>query len=223
MDIKPPLTFHYPTIIAARNERDIVRDEHVDLSSVADFIQGYLDLKGPDDPYVHSAFVSRVFELTNFIHSQDMTQFEAQLGALIVFVMLETETFKVGDVNTPDEILQELFSPVLMAEFRQQLLFVPVIPSFDEEGQPIRVPDLFSCNFFARKLATIAETSKEIEARNERRLFSPNEERVHCELIDEEDIVGDEYIVSEFDTWAAEQNFPWDDENDTYDLGGLED
>ena len=202
---------HLPTLLAARNERDIVRDDHVDLSEVADIIKGYVSLPLIDDPYVHSATILRIAQLHKFWNDKGLDRFTTQLAMFVVASFLEIETWKIGDFNTPDECLDEIFSDEYLDELRTELKFVPVVRTIDEGGTEILVPDLFVVTFLARAFGTTAETSREVAAREEKRLFFPNEEpSLGISLIDISEMTGDEYEISDFDEWAADIEFPWD-------------
>ena len=205
------LTLHLPTLLAARNERSIVRDDYVDLTEVVEIIRAYVALPLVDDSYVHSSTILRIAQLDNFWCEKNMARFVTRLSFFIVTTFLECETWKFGDVNTPDERLKDLFSEKFLELFQDELRCVPIIPGIDELGVEILVPDLFACTFLARAFGTIAATSRELEAREEKRLFFPNEESIKFSLIDVSEVTGDEYEVSEFDEWAAENEFPWDE------------
>ena len=206
------LTLHLPTLLAARNQRNVLRNRYVDLSYVVDIIESYIALEIVDDPYVHSASILRIATLDSHASRHSHHPFESRLANFIIRTILENETWQVGDINTPDERLQEIFSNELLASFRAQLSMVPVIETINEQGAPIFVPDLFVCEFLARPQGTIAETSRDIIAREERRLFRPNDETIRIQLIDECEMEGDSYEISEFDEWASGMDFPWDDE-----------
>jgi len=206
-----PLTLHLPTLLNARNERNIIKSEFVDLSAVVDIIEGYISVNHADDPFVHSATILRIAALDIYFEQLIAVPFEKRLAMMIIHVILEGETWKVGDVNTPDERLEEIFTSEQLTDLRGQLAMTPVICTRDEFGTEIRVPDLFSLTFLARPMGTIAETSKDIIAREERRLFRPNDETIRCELVDECDVVGEPYEISEYDEWASATDFPWDE------------
>lgn len=205
------LTLHLPTLLAARNERRIVRDDYVDLTEVVEVIRGYVALPLVDDSYVHSSTILRIAQLDNFWCEKNMARFVTRLSFFIVTTFLECETWKFGDVNTPDERLKDIFSEKFFEFFQDELRCVPIIRGIDELGVEVLVPDLFACTFLARAFGTIAATSRELEAREEKRLFFPNEESIKFSLIDVSEVTGDEYEVSEFDEWAAENEFPWDE------------
>ena len=205
------LTLHLPTLLAARNERSIVRDDYVDLTEVVEIIRAYVALPLVDDSYVHSSTILRIAQLDNFWCEKNMARFVTRLALFIVTTFLECETWKFGDVNTPDERLKDLFSEKFLELFQDELRCVPIIRGIDELGVGVLVPDLFACTFLARAFGTIAATSRELEAREEKRLFFPNEESIKFSLIDVSEVTGDEYEVSEFDEWAAENEFPWDE------------
>ena len=205
------LTLHLPTLLAARNERSIVRDDYVDLTEVVEIIRAYVALPLVDDSYVHSSTILRIAQLDNFWCEKNMARFVTRLSFFIVTTFLECETWKFGDVNTPDERLKDLFSEKFLELFQDELRCVPIIRGIDELGVEVLVPDLFACTFLARAFATIAATSRELEAREEKRLFFPNEESIKFSLIDVSEVTGDEYEVSEFDEWAAKNEFPWDE------------
>jgi hypothetical protein len=206
------LTLHLPTLLAARNQRNVLRNRYVDLSYVVDIIESYIALEIVDDPYVHSASILRIATLDSHASRHSHHPFESRLANFIIRTILENETWRVGDINTPDERLHEIFSNELLASFRVQLSMVPVIETINEQGASIFVPDLFVCEFLARPQGTIAETSRDIIAREERRLFRPNDETIRIQLIDECEMEGDSYEISEFDEWASGMDFPWDDE-----------
>jgi hypothetical protein len=207
------LTLHIPTLLAARNERGVMRDMYVDLSAVVDIISDYVALSLMDDPYVHSSTILRIAQAREFWMEKDLSRFDTQLAMFVISAFLEMETWMMGDFNTPDECLREIFSDDFLDIFRSELIYVPVICALDELGDDIFVPDLFACSFLARAFGTIAETSREVEAREEKRLFFPNEEsNVGISLIDLANMTGEEYELSEFDEWAEGQNFPWDGE-----------
>lgn len=206
------LTLHLPTLLAARNQRNVLRNHYVDLSYVVDIIESYIALEIVDDPYLHSASILRIATLDSHASQHSHHPFESRLANFIIRTILENETWQVGDINTPDERLQEIFSNELLVSFRVQLSMVPVIETINELGAPIFVPDLFVCEFLARPQGTIAETSRDIIAREERRLFRPNDETIRIQLIDECEMEGDSYEISEFDEWASGMEFPWDDE-----------
>ena len=205
------LTLHLPTLLAARNERSIVRDDYVDLTEVVEIIRAYVALPLVDDSYVHSSTILRIAQLDNFWCEKNMARFVTRLSFFIVTTFLECETWKFGDVNTPDERLKDLFSEKFLELFQDELRCVPIIRGIDEFGVEVLAPDLFACTFLARAFGTIAATSRELEAREEKRLFFPNEESIKFSLIDVSEVTGDEYEVSEFDEWAAENEFPWDE------------
>ena len=205
------LTLHLPTLLAARNERSIVRDDYADLTEVVEIIRAYVALPLVDDSYVHSSTILRIAQLDNFWCEKNMARFVTRLSFFIVTTFLECETWKFGDVNTPDERLKDLFSEKFLELFQDELRCVPIIRGIDELGVGVLVPDLFACTFLARAFGTIAATSRELEAREEKRLFFPNEESIKFSLIDVSEVTGDEYEVSEFDEWAAENEFPWDE------------
>lgn len=205
------LTLHLPTLLAARNERSIVRDDYVDLTEVVEIIRAYVALPLVDDSYVHSSTILRIAQLDNFWCEKNMARFVTRLSFFIVTTFLECETWKFGDVNTPDERLKDLFSEKFLELFQDELRCVPIIRGIDELGVEVLAPDLFACTFLARAFGTIAATSRELEAREEKRLFFPNEESIKFSLIDVSEVTGDEYEVSEFDEWAAENEFPWDE------------
>jgi hypothetical protein len=208
------LSLHIPTLLNVRNEREDVRDNYVDLSLAADIIAGYVSLPLLDDPYVHSATVLRIALLDDYYSQFREHPFELRIAQLVVTAILEGETWKFGDVNTPDERLDELFAPQLVNELRAQLSMTPVIVTTDEKGNEIHVPDLFALNFLARPLGTIAETTKEVEAREERRLFFPNDEAIHFSYINEDEVEGDTYEITDFDKWASRTSFLWDEYTD---------
>ena len=205
------LTLHLPTLLAARNERSIVRDDYVDLTEVVEIIRAYVAFPLVDDSYVHSSTILRIAQLDNFWCEKNMARFVTRLSFFIVTTFLECETWKFGDVNTPDERLKDLFSEKFLELFQDELRCVPIIRGIDESGVEVLAPDLFTCTFLARAFGTIAATSRELEAREEKRLFFPNEESIKFSLIDVSEVTGDEYEVSEFDEWAAENEFPWDE------------
>lgn len=205
------LTLHLPTLLAARNKRSTVRDDYVDLTEVIEVIRGYVALPLVDDSYVHSSTILRIAQLDNYWCERNMARFVTRLSFFIVTTFLECETWKFGDVNTPDERLNDIFSEKFLEFFQDELRCVPIIRSIDESKVEILVPDLFACTFLARAFGTIAATSRELEDREEKRLFFPNEESIKVSLIDITDVSGDEYEVSEFDEWAAENEFPWDE------------
>lgn len=205
------LTLHLPTLLAARNERSIVREDYVDLTEVVEVIRGYVALPLVDDSYVHSSTILRIAQLDNFWSEKNMGRFVTRLALLIVTTFLECETWKFGDVNTPDERLKDIFAENFLEFFQDELRSVPIIRGIDELGVEILVPDLFACTFLARAFGTTAATSHELEAREEKRLFFPNEKSIKISLIDLSDVTGDEYEVSEFDEWAAKNEFPWDE------------
>lgn len=201
----------------ARNERDIIRSEFVDLSAVADIIEGYVSVNHSDDPYVHSATILRIAALDTYFEELNVDPFDMRLAKVIIHVILEGETWKVGDVNTPDERLEEIFTAEHMTDFREQLSMTPVICTRNELEAEIFVPDLFSLTFLARPTGTIADTSKDIIAREERRLFRPSDETIRFELVDDCDVVGEPYEVSDYDEWASGAEFYWDDQFDDSD------
>jgi hypothetical protein len=205
------LSLHIPTLLNSRNEREVVRDNYVDLSLVAGIIAGYVSLPLLDDPYVHSATVLRIALLDDYYSQFREHPFEVRIAQLVVTAILEGETWKFGDVNTPDERLDELFAPQLVDELRAQLSMTPVIVTTDALGNEIHVPDLFALKFLARPLGTIAETTKEVEAREERRLFFPNDETIHFSYIKEDEVEGDTYEITDYDNWASRTSFPWDE------------
>ena len=205
------LTLHLPTLLAARNDRSIVRDDYVDLTEVVEVIRGYVALPLVDDSYVRSSTILRIAQLDHFWDEKKMGRFVTRLAFLIVTTFLECETWKFGDVNTPDERLKDIFSENFLEFFQAELRCVPIIRGIDELGVEILVPDLFACTFLARAFGTTAATSRELEAREEKRLFYPNQESIKVSLIDLSDVTGDEYEVSEFDEWAAKNEFPWDE------------
>jgi hypothetical protein len=205
------LTLHLPTLLAARNERSIVHDDYVDLTEVVEVIREYVALPLVDDSYVRSSTILRIAQHDHFWGEKNMGRFVTRLAFFIVTTFLECETWKFGDVNTPDERLKEIFAENFLEFFQGELRCVPIIRGIDELGVEVLVPDLFVCTFLARAFGTIAATSRELEAREEKRLFFPNEVSIKVSLIDVSEMIGDEYEVSEFDEWAAENEFPWDE------------
>lgn len=206
------LTLHMSTLIAARNERSVLRDEYVDLSEVADIIKDYMALPLADDPYVHSATILRIACVDEFWQSKNPDRFVTRVARTVISTFLEIETLKIGDFNTPDECLEEIFAEGYLDLFRDELKYVPVIRTVNESGAEILVPDLFAVTFLARAFGTIAETSREIAAREEKRLFFPNEEtNMGISLVDISDMSGDDYELSEFDEWATDIEFDWDE------------
>lgn len=200
------------------NGRDKSPAGVVNLVYIVTIIQKYRDECGQDDPYMHSSFAARAVDLCYFIEEirrnaldeNDLLFVDLAMG--LILAALERNTNIENHELTPSKVVGKIFDDEFLDVLREQLRAVPFHVYEDNPSEG--VIDLWGISRLALKMCpNLWMTPEEVDQAHEDRIMGKS---LEFEFIDEAEVEGEEYVISDFDEWADEQNFPWDTKNSNF-------
>ena len=197
------------------NERNIVPAGTLDLTYIVTIIQKYRDECDQSDPYVHSSFVSRVTDIVAFFREIRRNALDendslcCDIAIALVAASLERNTNFEQHQPTPSEAVYAIFNDAFLETLWEELGSVPFHVFAENPAEGI-VDLLAATRLVMRMCPNNWVSEEETERCHDDRIDGKT---FQIELIDEAELVGEEYVISAFDEWAEGQSFPWDGEN----------
>jgi hypothetical protein len=200
------------------NERDKSPAGVVNLAYIATIIQKYRDECGQADPYVHSSFVARAVDLLRFFEEIRKNALDendllcVDIAMALLLATLERNTNIENYELTPSDVVGKIFDGEFLDVLREQLRAVPF--HVYEDNPSVGVIDLWGISRLALEMCpNLWMSQEEVDQAHEDRIMGRS---LEFQFIDESEVEGEEYVISDFDEWADEQDFPWDAENSNF-------